>query len=64
MATELRIISPFFDEQTRILLEGDAEEPLLNIIISRLCSLDYEVLLEDSDGNFIPVEEYNYGSQT
>lgn len=54
----LHAISPWGGEETEVVLEGPEELSLLKILAARLISLDYEVTVEDSEGDMIPLEDF------
>lgn len=56
MTIELIVQPPFGDDWTDITLDGEDEEPLLNIIGSRLTQIGYTILIEEEDGSSIPLE--------
>ena len=58
MSIEL-LVSPLFSEDwTSITITGEDEESILNILVSRLLICEYDIQIEDEDGNLIPPEEY------
>jgi hypothetical protein len=58
MTIRLQVSPPFRDEETFITLSGGHEDEVANILVSRLLSIDYEVLLENDEEDFIPYEEH------
>lgn len=45
-------------EETEILCEGPEECALVRLLAARLVALDYEITLEDSEGDMIPWDEF------
>ena len=58
MTITLCVSPPFRDEETLIIISGDHGEEVSNILVSRLLSVDYEVAVENEDGDFVPYEEH------
>lgn len=52
---------PFGEHWTDISISGEDADEVLNIIVSRFIACDYEVLMEDEEGNMIPYEEFDHG---
>ena len=55
---KLHVISPYGGEETKVLLDGPEEVSLTKILAAPLLALDYEVLVEDSEGDMIPLEDF------
>lgn len=58
MSIELLIQPPFRDNWTSVSLSGEHEDEVLNILASRLLAADFEILIEDEEGEMIPFEEH------
>lgn len=58
MSIELLVRPPFREEWTLISVDGEHQDEVLNILTSRLLAADYEVQIEDDEGEMIPFEEY------
>lgn len=58
MSIELLVRPPFREEWTRVSIDGEHQDEVLNILASRLDVADYEVQIEDADSEMIPFEEY------
>ena len=58
MSIELLIQPPFRDNWTSVSLSCEHEDEVLNILASRLLSADFEILIEDEEGEMIPFEEH------
>lgn len=56
----LSIRSQFGGEATQVTLLGEHEADICNIMVSRLQLLDYEVEIEDGDGEMVPFEEFEH----
>ena len=61
MSVELMVQPPFGEHWTDISISGEDADEVLNIIVSRFIACDYEVLMEDEEGNMIPFEEFDHG---
>jgi len=60
MNFELEVQPPFRDEITSISISGEHAEEVLNILAARLSSAEFEIWIEDEDGEMIPFEEYEH----
>jgi hypothetical protein len=60
MTTELSVQPPFRDEWTSITIAGEHAEEIVNILVSRLLAMDYEVQVRDEDGEMIDYEEFEH----
>lgn len=58
MSLKLHITPLSGGEETEVILDGPEEVSLTKILAARLLSLDYEVLIEDSDGDMVALEEF------
>lgn len=56
----LSVVDRFGDEQTSIMLDGDGEVDICNVLVSRLQAVDYAIEIEDHDGYLIPFEDYDH----
>jgi hypothetical protein len=63
MSHELMVQPPFREDWTDVTIEGEHEDEVLSILVSRLIAAEYEVLIEDEDGDMIPAEEYERGQE-
>lgn len=54
----LHATPPTGGEETEVLCDGPEECSFVRLIAARLVALDYEVTLEDSEGNMIPWDEF------
>lgn len=59
MPIELMVQPPWKDDWTDVTIGGEHEEEVANILIGRFLACDYEVLVEDEDGEMVSWEEYN-----
>ena len=57
MSIELAVQPPLSSDWTSVVIEGECEDALLNVLVSRLASRDYTVEIY-SDGEFIPFEDF------
>ncbi len=48
----------FGGDETQVTVEGPEEATLTKLLASRLVALDYEVLIEDAEGDMVPVEDF------
>lgn len=55
----LRVRPPFRDDWTELDLEGEHEEEVTNVLVSRLGIADYEIEIDD-EGEWIDYEEYEH----
>jgi len=58
MSIKLAVRPQFRHEWTEITLEGQYEEDVVNVLVSRLAAIDYEILRQDDEGNYLSYEEY------
>lgn len=59
MTIKLCVSPQFREEETFVSIEGEHEGDVLNILISRLAAIDYEVAIFDENTDcFTPYEEY------
>jgi hypothetical protein len=57
MSVKLAVQPPFRHDWTSVSIEGEDEDALMNILVSRLAARDYEIEVE-VDGEFIPFEDF------
>ena len=57
MSIELAVQPPFSSDWTSVTIEGEDEDALMNILVSRLAARNYEVEVQ-VDGEFIPFEDF------
>lgn len=62
MNVELEVSPPFYEDITRVSITGAHAEEVVGIVVARLVACDFEVAIEDEDGEFIPFEESSYGT--
>lgn len=56
MSHELMVQPPYVDAWTTVSIEGEFEDEVLNILTSRLLAAEYEVLIEDAEGEMVSIE--------
>lgn len=61
MTIQLLIQPPFRDEWTAVTIQGEHEDEVSNVLTARLTSAEFEILIEDSEGEMIPFEEFDHG---
>ena len=54
----LHAVSPWGGEETEVLLSGPEEVSLTKILAARLVALDYEVTVEDSEGEMVALDDF------
>ena len=60
MTIRITIRPQFHDAYTGVVVDGEWEESLINVLVSSLVRLDAEVLMETGDGELIPYEDWEY----
>jgi hypothetical protein len=58
---KLSVCPQFREDWTSILVAGENEEDVANLLISRLQMLDYEVEIADEEGEMVPFEDFDHG---
>lgn len=58
MSIEVAVQPPFEDEWTTLVITGVHVELVLNILIARFLAAEYEVRVENEEGEMVPAEEY------
>lgn len=58
MTIKLAVCPEFESDWTGVILEGEAESAVMNVLVSRLAACGYEVLIENGEGELIPFEDY------
>jgi flagellar assembly factor FliW len=61
MTIRLLVSPQFEEEETEILISGKHEDDVAMILVSRLFAAEYEVSVENAEGELIDFEEHDNG---
>ncbi len=61
MSVELMVKGQWKDAWTDLTVAGEHEEEVASVIASRLIACEFEVLVEEEDGEMVPFEESDRG---
>ena len=54
----LNLATPFWEDPASLIVDGEAEDAVLTIVVSALQAAGYEISVTDEDGDIIPWSEY------